>query len=75
MNVKIRPAVVLSTLAVLAAPLHAADLYWSGGGALSDNIDQTDNWYGGVNPSSGDNLYFDNTITRHFPYSNYGAGS
>jgi autotransporter-associated beta strand protein len=50
------------------------DRYWSGGGA-SDNIDQGGNWFNG-NPSSGDNLYFNNTTgIRHYANSNYGAGS
>lgn len=51
------------------------DRYWSGGSGSSDNIDQGNNWYGGINPSAGDNLYFNNTITRHWAYSNYGGGS
>jgi autotransporter-associated beta strand protein len=51
------------------------DRYWSGGGA-SDNIDQGANWFGGTNPSSNDNLYFNNTTgIRHYANSNYGAGS
>ncbi len=49
--------------------------YWSGGGS-SDNISDTNNWYGSTNPNSGDNLYFNNTVGgHHFVYSNYGAGS
>lgn len=52
-----------------------SDRYWSGGSGSSDNIDQSTNWYGGTNPSAGDNLYFNNTITRHWAYSNYGSGS
>jgi autotransporter-associated beta strand protein len=52
------------------------DRYWSGGSGTSDNIDQGANWFGGTNPSSGDNLYFNNTTGfRHFANSNYGAGS
>jgi autotransporter-associated beta strand protein len=55
--------------------------YWRGYGS-NDNIDQWANWWTG-NPSSGDNLYFDNTGSgsdcgatgRKWAYSNYGSGS
>ena len=50
------------------------DRYWSGGGT-NENMNNTSNWYGGVNPSSNDNLYFNNTITQHYVFSNYGGGS
>mgnify|MGYP000889107843 CR=1 FL=1 len=53
---------------------NRADFYWSGNGA-SDVIDQGANWWGGSNPSSGDNLYFNNTGNRHWAYSNYAGGS
>lgn len=50
--------------------------YWSGGSGTSDNIDQGANWFGGSNPNSGDNLYFNNTYgSRHWVYSNYASGS
>jgi autotransporter-associated beta strand protein len=63
-------------VAIAANPAMATDFYWSGKGASSDNIDQNDNWWSGSHPSSGDNLYFNNTEgTRHWPYSNYGSGS
>ena len=43
------------------------DRYWSGGSPSFDNINDSRNWFGNVAPSSGDNLYFNNTTgTRHF---------
>lgn len=60
----------------MASRALATDFYWSGKGASSDNIDQDDNWWNNSHPSSGDNLYFNNTTgSRHAPYSNYGASS
>ncbi len=56
--------------------VQAADYYWSGASSTSDNIDQGDNWHTAGTPSPGDYLYFNNTSgSRHYPYSNYGAGS
>lgn len=63
-------------LGLLTIAQNRADFYWSGSSPVSDNIDQGSNWYGGVNPSPGDNLYFNNTSgLRHWAYSNYGVGS
>jgi len=69
-------AIIVSVL--VAGPASAQTTwYWSGTGASSDNIDQSDNWHAGSgNPASGDNLYFNNTTgARHWPYSNYAGGS
>jgi hypothetical protein len=52
------------------------DRYWSGGSSLSDNFSEAYNWFGVNAPSSGDNLYFNNTTgIRHYVYSNYSTGS
>lgn len=50
------------------------DVYWNGNGA-SDNISDGNNWWGSTNPSSGDNLYFNNTQTRHWVYTNYAGNN
>ena len=53
--------------------------FWKGYGG-SDNISDASNWFSG-NPSSGDNLYFNNTggdcgnTGRRNANSNYAAGS
>jgi len=65
---------IIHNLLIIQPVIGQTDRYWSGNGP-SDNIDQVANWWGGVNPASGDNLYFNNTGTRHWAYSNYGAGS
>ena len=71
----------LLLLCIMLLSLHTVyaqrgDFYWSGNSQSTDNIDDGANWYNNGNtPSSGDNLYFDNTVTRHWPYSNYGTGS
>lgn len=47
----------------------AADRYWSGGSPSGgfDNIDDSRNWFDNIAPTSGDNLYFNNTTGfRHF---------
>ena len=50
--------------------------FWSGNSPSSDNIDQSTNWFGNINPLSGDHLSFDNSISsRKFPFCNYGAGA
>lgn len=67
--------IVLSFI-LLPISVFSTDFYWSGGSSSSDNIDLGDNWYNsGSHPSSGDNLYFNNTSNRHWVYSNYGSGS
>ncbi|MEI7503777.1 MAG: hypothetical protein WCJ61_10885, partial [Paludibacter sp.] len=50
--------------------------FWKGNGTY-DNLDDNGNWWAGSShPSSGDNLYFDNTSgIKHWVYSNYGVGS
>ena len=54
---------------------NRSDYYWSGYGS-SDDISDGINWWTDGNPSSGDNLYFNNTEgVRHWAYSNYGVGS
>ncbi|MEI6747667.1 MAG: T9SS type A sorting domain-containing protein [Bacteroidota bacterium] len=65
---------IIHNLLIIQPVIGQTDRYWSGNGP-SDNIDQVANWWGEVNPASGDNLYFNNTGTRHWAYSNYGAGS
>jgi autotransporter-associated beta strand protein len=68
---------IVYTLSILSFSGNAQnDRYWSGYSSLSDNFSEADNWFGVVNPSSGDNLYFNNTLGfRHFVYSNYSTGS
>ena len=57
------------TFALLAMILNANDQtdgYWSGGSSASDNFSEAYNWFGVNAPSSGDNLYFNNsTGIRH----------
>ncbi len=73
---KLPTSVLLAAMAIMASRAVATDFYWSGQSASSDNIDQDDNWWNNSHPSSGDNLYFNNTAgPRHGPYSNYGPGS
>ncbi|NCB69237.1 MAG: hypothetical protein EOM47_10375 [Bacteroidia bacterium] len=61
---------------VFSSLVYSADVYWSGKSASTDNISDGTNWWSGVNPSSGDNLYFNNTGGfRHWVYSNYASGS
>jgi hypothetical protein len=69
--------VLLSLTSVDVLYGQRTDFYWSGSSSSSDNIDQDGNWFDGpAHPSSGDNLYFNNTAgLRHWPYSNYGTGS
>jgi fibronectin-binding autotransporter adhesin len=69
--------VLCAVIALAAARATAADFYWSGLGAISDYLDQDDNWsVGNAHPSAGDNLYFNNTAgPRHSPTSNFGAES
>lgn len=63
-------------LGLFTGTAYATDFYWNGNSGTSDNIDQGANWFSGTNPASGDNLYFNNTTgSRHWAYSNYGAGS
>jgi hypothetical protein len=53
---------VASAMALfISGKAPATDYYWSGQSGSSDNIDQGANWYGGVNPSIGSNLHFNNT--------------
>ena len=70
---------LLNVFALFAMILNAnaqTDRYWSGGSFSSDNFSETDNWFGGNAPISGDNLYFNNTTGfRHYVYSNYSTGS
>ncbi|MFZ1609942.1 MAG: autotransporter-associated beta strand repeat-containing protein [Chitinophagales bacterium] len=57
---------------------QTTDRYWSGTGAISDNINQDDNWHHppAGHPDPGDNIYFNNTTgTRHWPYTDYGGNS
>lgn len=69
-------ALGLMVLFVSGGVWGQSDRYWSGGSSSSDDIDQTSNWFGGVSPSSNDNLYFNNSVSaRRNAYSNYGAGS
>ena len=74
-------ASLLLAAAFLAGPLSAADFYWSGNSGGSWNIDQTGNWFSGTIPSSGDNLYFNNTGGScgasgiKTPWCNYAAGA
>ncbi len=61
---------------VFSSLVYSANVYWSGKSASTDNISDGTNWWSGVNPSSGDNLYFDHTEgSRHSVYSNYASGS
>jgi fibronectin-binding autotransporter adhesin len=53
---------------------NAADKYWSGNSSTTDNISDSANWFNG-NPSSGDNLYFNNTQNRQWANINYGINS
>ena len=70
-----RVASLMLAVVFLAGTVSATDFYWSGGGA-SDNIDDNGNWFSGTHPSSGDNLYFNNTTGAHtWAYDNYGAGA
>ena len=67
---------IISLMALATSPAPAADFYWSGGSASSDNIDQNDNWWNNSHPGSGDNLYFNSTSgSRHGPYSDFGSAS
>jgi autotransporter-associated beta strand protein len=58
----------------------ATDRYWSGNSGSSWNIDQDGNWFN-THPSSGDNLYFNNTGGNcgasgiKTPWCNYGTGA
>ena len=72
---KINTLFLFLFISIVSFSQSRSDFYWSGNGSTSDNIDQADNWYTAGNPASGDNLYFNNTGTRHWPYSNYGSGS
>jgi len=66
--------VFLGILVLVTYTLRAqSDKYWSGNGP-NDDFGQSGNWFNG-NPSSGDNLYFNNTQGTHNAYSNYGSGS
>jgi len=70
----------LLLLCIMLLSLHTVyaqtDFYWSGNSSTTDNIDDGANWYNSGNtPSHGDNLYFNNTGNRHWPYSNYGTNS
>ncbi|NBU71343.1 MAG: hypothetical protein EBS53_07835, partial [Bacteroidetes bacterium] len=69
--------IAFSTVAIffMAQQSRAADRYWSGYGA-SDNISDGNNWWGNVNPTSGDNLFFNNTAgTRLWVNINYAGNS
>ena len=70
----LQKGILLLAFVVLSNILNATDRYWSGNGG-SDNISDGSNW-GGTNPSSGDNLYFNNTYgSRHWAYINYSTNS
>ncbi len=71
-----RKFTLLIIVSFLSCLVYSADVYWSGKSASTDNISDGTNWWSGVNPSSGDNLYFNNTGGfRHWVYSNYASGS
>jgi hypothetical protein len=66
--IKVSGILLLSILAVLVVNSHsakasAATITWSGGNCTSNTCNWSDsgNWAGGVVPSSGDNLIFDNS--------------
>jgi autotransporter-associated beta strand protein len=74
MNLKL--LVVFALFAIIFNANAQTDRYWSGGSSWSDNLSEASNWFGAINPNSGDNLYFNNTTGfRHFVYSNYSTGS
>ncbi len=68
--------VLIFSIMIFSSVVNAqTDRYWSGSGS-SDAISDANNWFGNVNPNSGDNLNFNNTVGgHHFAYSNYGLGS
>lgn len=71
-----RKITLVIVVLVFSSLVYSADVYWSGKSASTDNISDGTNWWSGVNPSSGDNLYFNNTGSfRHWVYSNYASGS